>query len=86
MARTEEGQFIAEVSDTGEGLPQHVKEYLERKGAGSAPMDRRSGLGLWIVKRHCDELGAELKVVEAGATGTRLRLEIPLRSKVEHAA
>jgi signal transduction histidine kinase len=79
-------RFFAEVADTGEGLPAHVREYLERKGAGAAPLDRRSGLGLWIVKRHCDELGAELKVVEVGATGTRLRLEIPLRSNVEHAA
>lgn len=79
-------QFFAEVSDTGEGLPPHIAEYLERDGAGSAPMDRRSGLGLWIVKRHCDELGAQLRVLEAGTSGTRLRLEIPLRSDVEHAA
>ncbi len=85
-ARTEEGQFIAEVSDTGEGLPQHVKEYLERDGAGTAPMDRRSGLGLWIVKRHCDELGARLRVVSAGPKGTTLRLLIPLRSDLEDAA
>ena len=79
-------QFFAEISDTGEGLPPHIREYLERKGAGTAPMDRRSGLGLWIVKRHCDELGAELKVLEAGAAGTRLRLEIPLRGNVQNAA
>lgn len=79
-------RFFAEVSDTGEGLPPHIREYLERKGAGTAPMDRRSGLGLWIVKRHCDELGAELRVLEAGTAGTRLRLEIPLGSDVEHAA
>lgn len=79
-------RFFAEVSDTGEGLPPHIREYLERKGAGSAPIDRRSGLGLWIVKRHCDELGAQLRVLDAGTTGTRLRLEIPLRSDVEHAA
>jgi len=81
-----DAQFFAEVSDTGEGLPPHIAEYLERKGAGSAPIDRRSGLGLWIVKRHCDELGARLRVLDAGTGGTRLRLEIPLRSDVEHAA
>lgn len=86
MARTEEGQFIAEVSDTGNGLPQHVKEYLERDGAGAAPMDRRSGLGLWIVKRHCDELDAKLRVVSAGPAGTTLRMIIPVRSNLENAA
>ena len=82
----EEDDFFAEVTDTGEGLPPHIREYLERKGAGAAPMDRRSGLGLWIVKRHCDELKAELRVVDAGPSGTRLRLAIPLRSYLEHAA
>jgi signal transduction histidine kinase len=85
-AVVEDGRFLAEVTDTGPGIPPHIREYLERKGAGSAPMDRNSGLGLWIVKRHCDELAAELKVMEAGSSGTRLRLEIPLRSNVEHAA
>ena len=85
-ASAESGQFIADVSDTGDGLPQHVKEYLERDGAGTAPMDRRSGLGLWIVKRHCDELGARLRVVSAGPTGTTLRMIIPLRSHLEDAA
>lgn len=86
VARTEGGHLIAEVSDTGEGLPQNVKEYLERDGAGAAPMDRRSGLGLWIVKRHCDELGARLRVVSAGSAGTTLRMLIPLRSNFEDAA
>jgi signal transduction histidine kinase len=85
-AVVEDGRFLAEVIDTGAGLPPHIREYLERKGAGAAPMDRRSGLGLWIVKRHCDELGAELKVMEVSPSGTRLRLEIPLRSNVESAA
>ena len=85
-ARMEEGQFVAEVSDTGDGLPQHVKEYLERDGAGTAPMDRRSGLGLWIVKRHCDELGARLRVISAGPMGTTLLLLIPLRSDLEDVA
>lgn len=86
VARTGDGQFIAEVSDSGEGIPQHIKEYLERDGAGTAPMDRRSGLGLWIVKRHCDELGARLRVVNAGPTGTTLRMVIPMRSDLEDAA
>jgi signal transduction histidine kinase len=86
LARIESGSFVAEVSDTGEGLPQHIREYLERDGAGAAPMDRRSGLGLWIVKRHCDELGARLRVVSAGSTGTTLRMLIPLRGDLEDAA
>ncbi|MFN4141236.1 sensor histidine kinase [Aestuariivirga sp.] len=85
-AGVENGNFFAEVSDSGDGIPQHVREYLERQGAGAAPMDRRSGLGLWIVKRHCDELHGSLKVMAAGPEGTTLRLVIPLRSNLENAA
>jgi signal transduction histidine kinase len=85
-AGAENGEFFAEVSDSGDGIPPHVREYLERRGAGAAPMDRSSGLGLWIVKRHCDELHGSLRVVAAGPTGTTLRLMIPLRSNLENAA
>jgi signal transduction histidine kinase len=81
-----DGMFFAEVSDSGDGIPQHVREYLERDGAGTAPIDRRSGLGLWIVKRHCDELQGRLEVVQSGPGGTVLRLVIPLRSRLEDAA
>jgi signal transduction histidine kinase len=76
-----EDHIVLDVSDTGGGLPDHIKEYLNRPSAGSAPLDRRSGLGLWIVKRLCDEMGARLEVVSTGSTGTTLRLSVPLHGK-----
>ena len=85
-AVVQDGKFIAEVSDGGVGLPPHVREYLERKGAGASPLDRRSGLGLWIVKRHCDELNARLEVARSGDNGTTIRLIVPLAGEMEHAA
>ena len=84
--RIAERQFIAEISDSGTGLPSHIREYVERKGAGAAPLDRASGLGLWIVKRHCDEMGASIVILNSTADGTTLRLTIPLQSEVERAA
>lgn len=74
-------KITIDVSDTGEGLPDHIKEYLDRPGAGAAPLDRRSGLGLWIVKRLCDEIGGKLRVVTTSAAGTTLRLAVPLHGK-----
>jgi signal transduction histidine kinase len=71
--------LLLDVSDSGTGLPEHVREYLERPGAGSAPLDRRSGLGLWIVKRLCDEIGARIEVVVSGENGTTIRLKVPLQ-------
>ncbi|MCB1745477.1 MAG: HAMP domain-containing histidine kinase, partial [Gammaproteobacteria bacterium] len=84
--RIAENHFIAEVTDNGPGLPSHLREYLERQGAGAAPLDRRSGLGLWIVKRHCDEMGASIVVPRNAADGTAIRLTVPLRGEIERAA
>ena len=87
LASVRDGEFFAEIADEGAGLPPHMKEYLERTGAGSAPLDRRSGLGLWIVKRHCDELKAKLEVVKSGTGGTTIRFIVPIVSvEFEHAA
>jgi signal transduction histidine kinase len=75
-ARMEGESFIAEISDSGPGLPSNILEYIERKGAGSAPLDNRSGLGLWIVKRLCDEMSGTLSIVKCTETGTIIRLQV----------
>jgi signal transduction histidine kinase len=85
-ARVRDGLLEAEVADEGNGIPAHMREYLERKGAGAAPLDRRSGLGLWIVKRHCDELNGRLEVVRSDKSGTVIRLFVPERGEIERAA
>ena len=75
-ARMEGEIFIAEVSDSGPGLPSNILEYIERKGAGSAPSIIVSGLGLWIVKRLCDEMNGTLSIVKSTETGTIIRLQV----------
>ena len=80
-SRIAEDHVVIDVTDSGAGLPDHIREYLNRPGAGSVPLDRRSGLGLWIVKRLCDEMGARLEVVSTDSTGTTIRLSIPLHGK-----
>ena len=77
---------MGEICGGGTGLASHIREYVERKGAGAAPLDRASGLGLWIVKRHWDEMGASIVILNSTADGTTLRLTIPLQSEVERAA
>jgi len=85
-AMTRRNVLEIEVADEGGGLPSHVRDYMKRNGAGAAPLDRRSGLGLWIVKRHCDELGARLEVVKSDAAGTTIRMTVPLAGEFERAA
>ena len=86
-ARVEGEALLVDVTDQGAGLPAHVREYLERVGAGSVPLDKRSGLGLWIVKRLCDEMNGKLIVVKSGASGTTIRLLVqPKPVELRHAA
>ena len=86
-ARVESGALIVDVTDQGGGLPAHIREYLERDGAGSVPLDKRSGLGLWIVKRLCDEMNGRLIVVKSSAAGTTIRLLVqPKLAELKHAA
>ncbi len=86
-ARFEIGALIVDVTDKGGGLPAHVREYLERDGAGSVPLDKRSGLGLWIVKRLCDEMNGKLIVVRSSAAGTTIRLVVqPKPAELKNAA
>ena len=86
-ARVESGALIADITDRGGGLPAHIREYLERDGAGSVPLDKRSGLGLWIVKRLCDEMNGRLIVVKSSASGTTIRLTVrPKTAELVHAA
>ena len=85
-SRVAEGHVVIDVTDSGTGLPDHIKEYLNRPGAGYVPLDRRSGLGLWIVKRLCDEMRARLEVVSTDNAGTTIRLSEPLHGKEMHDA
>lgn len=86
-ARADGGVLIVEISDHGRGLPAHIREYIERDGAGSVPLDKRSGLGLWIVKRLCDEMNGKMTVVATGSSGTIIRLTVaPKAAEIKHAA
>ncbi|CAN5166363.1 hypothetical protein BH10PSE7_BH10PSE7_10430 [soil metagenome] len=81
------GVATIEIADTGAGLPPHVKEYLERPNLGSAPLDRRSGLGLWMVKRLCQELNGKIFAMEGNGGGTIIRLVMPLgNQELKHVA
>ena len=69
--------LVLDFTDTGPGLPSHIREYIERPDVGSAPLDRTSGLGLWIVKRLCEEMHGRLRVLSSSELGTTIRLTVP---------
>lgn len=77
-----------QISDQGPGLPEAAKAYLESCDAGRAPVEERAGLGLWMVRRLADELGATVTVSSNGGRGSSISLTIPLAAaeEVRHVA
>ncbi|WP_119273656.1 sensor histidine kinase [Taklimakanibacter deserti] len=87
MARTDGKAALFEVADSGPGLPRHLKEYLERPDAGSPPLGRRSGLGLWMVKRLCQERAGRVYALDSDHGGTLIRLVMPFADEeLKHVA
>ncbi|MBL8908591.1 MAG: HAMP domain-containing histidine kinase [Rhizobiales bacterium] len=70
--------LVLHVADEGPGLPPDIRDYLIQAQADATPVNRRAGLGLWIVKRLCAEIGAEL-VLPQTERGSEMRVMIPGR-------
>jgi signal transduction histidine kinase len=81
VARRQDEHLIVEISDEGAGLPREVRKYLEKPDVGSAPIDQRGGLGLWMVKRLAMENGGQLRARDNGGVGTKISLVIGSRRK-----
>ncbi len=67
------------VEDTGPGLPAAVRETLARSGAGAGAIPSRgsngTGLGLSLVLRICEYLGASLGYEERLGGGSRFTID-----------
>ncbi|MCA8954194.1 MAG: PAS domain S-box protein [Planctomycetes bacterium] len=72
----DESRFVIEVEDNGLGIPadRQPEVFGMFKRFHSGPV-QGSGLGLYIVKKQVDKLGADLGF-ESGPHGTRFRLEL----------
>ena len=80
----EQERWAIEISDSGPGIdcthPTSLAHELEtdkpiRKPAGAFSGE---GIGLTIVKRLCEALGASIQVRSAPADGTRFTIHFPL--------
>jgi signal transduction histidine kinase len=80
QAYRHEGALVLQIGDDGDGLPPDIRDYLLHAQADAASVNRRAGLGLWIVRRLCAETGATLQLPETDR-GTEMRVVIP--GKVE---
>lgn len=70
--RIQHGTLIVE--DSGRGLPDAVRTMLGGKNGATFPGSAGSGLGLALVKRICEYLGADLAVSDRASGGTVFQL------------
>jgi signal transduction histidine kinase len=76
-AATEDEEVVFRVSDTGNGVPQEVRDdlFAAYEGAGSPDADS-VGLGLWICKTFTDVLDGTIDV-DTGPDGTTFTVRFP---------
>ena len=73
----EEGQVLAEVSDTGPGMPAAILERVFEPFFTTKKVGEGSGLGLAISKNIITEFGGELRVESEVGKGTRVWMRLP---------
>ena len=82
---TEKGSVIVRangntvtIEDTGPGIPQAVRDTLSDKARASAlASSAGSGIGLALVKRICEHLGATIQVRDRPAGGSVFTIDFP---------
>jgi two-component system OmpR family sensor kinase len=79
--RTEGGEAVLEVSDTGPGIPaEHAGQVFERFYRADASRSREaggSGLGLAIVASTIHANGGRVQVETAAGSGATFRVHLP---------
>jgi signal transduction histidine kinase len=89
-ARCEDGTCVVEVRDTGIGIAEAALPSIFEMFQQADSSDRRSyggvGLGLHIVRRLGDQLGASIDVESHVGRGSCFTLRLPTRGPAVYAA
>ena len=75
------------VRNDGKSLPQNYRDFLETPKTSLVPPNENGGLGLWMIRRLADDVGASLSVRCPDEGGTEISITIPLcQVEQRHAA
>jgi len=77
----EESVIILEVSDTGPGISNELKNQIFTKGYSTKGPNR--GLGLYLAKRSLERLKGSIEIVSEEGLGTLFTVSLPYKSKDE---
>ncbi len=67
-----------EITDSGEGIPAHILPSVCEPFFTTRP--EGTGLGLAIAKRYVEEIGGRLEIASVPASGTAVRIWLPVAS------
>jgi len=74
----EQGRVLVDVSDTGEGIPEHLLPRIFEPFFSTKPIGRGTGLGLSISQGIVRSLGGEISVATSQVgRGTTIRVVLP---------
>ncbi|MEL6622468.1 MAG: HAMP domain-containing sensor histidine kinase, partial [Pseudomonadota bacterium] len=72
------------IEDEGRGLTEEYRRFLSGQDEPGAPLRKAGGLGLWLVRRLCDELGGRIEVRDVHPAGTKVIALFPVGQEKEH--
>jgi signal transduction histidine kinase len=78
-----EGGVRIRVIDQGPGLPPHVRSLFEHPHLAPNVPTEEFGLGVWTVSRLVGHAGGQIEVLRSDASGTDLRVTVPLQEPEE---
>jgi two-component system sensor histidine kinase GlrK len=86
-ARSERGQLVLEVMDSGPGIPAEERTRIfEAFYQGKAPQGghvKGTGIGLSVVTEFVNAHGGSIQILESKAGGAHFRVRLPLRQPVK---
>jgi signal transduction histidine kinase len=77
-------KLYIEVSDTGKGIPEEMREKIFQPFSSLSKERRSSGLGLAIVKKFTEIMGGKISLTSEEWKGSTFRVEICTCSQEEH--
>jgi len=73
--------FVLEISDTGPGIPlEKIESFMkpfEQAEMGLGRSYEGAGLGLAVVQKYCEQLGAKMRIQSQVGEGTKISVSFP---------
>jgi signal transduction histidine kinase/CheY-like chemotaxis protein len=75
--RTDRANVIVEVTDSGPGIPESLRERIFEPFVTTKPVGEGTGLGLFVSRNLVHEMGGSIEVTNRPSGGALLRVRLP---------